>query len=414
MQKRDNPQVFHRYLWFFALGTLVVIIVMISFNRLVDPYGFFQSPRLEGFNTKKPEFSLHLRMAKAAAIRQFRPTAIVLGTSRAEYGIDPAHPGWNSSQIYNLALGGSNLYEAYRYLQHAHAVNALKRVVLMLDFSMFNAVRNPEKIDFEESRLAVDVNGNPQSNILIDQITSLASIDAFFASIATILRQHSNSEDIYQANGMRESIHIGKYIEKMGGHHVAFAETEKGYYRDNYDSFSFIHSKWNNLEIFRNIIRFGYQNEIDLYIVIPPSHARDSEVIATKGIWLLFEQWKKLLVSIDNEEAIRERKPLKPIWDFSGYNSLTIEALPPIGDREHKMSWYWESSHYKKELGDLILDRIFNYHSSDRYLPEDFGVQLTPENIESHLSRIRADREKWRNIFPEDVAEIEALKSIAQ
>ncbi|MFC1932391.1 hypothetical protein ACFLXU_02005 [Chloroflexota bacterium] len=51
------------------------------------------------------------------------------------------------------------------------------------------------------------------------------------------------------------------------------------------------------------------------------------------------------------------------------------------------MQWYWDSSHYKKELGDLMLDKIFNYHESGRIVPDNFGVLITSDNIERHLEK---------------------------
>ena len=67
------------------------------------------------------------------------------------------------------------------------------------------------------------------------------------------------------------------------------------------------------------------------------------------------------------------------------------------------MRWYLESSHYKKELGDLVLDRVFDYQSPSRYVPDDFGIRLTQGNIEAHLSKIRKDQEEWVDKHPEDV-----------
>ncbi|NET72339.1 MAG: hypothetical protein F6K62_15805, partial [Sphaerospermopsis sp. SIO1G2] len=88
-----------------------------------------------------------------------------------------------------------------------------------------------------------------------------------------------------------------------------------------------------------------------------------------------FENWKKKLVE------------LTPVWDFSGYNSITTEKLQDV------MENYADSSHYTKPVGDLVLNRILGYQADQ--VPTDFGVLLTPENIESHLAKIRADREKW-------------------
>jgi len=74
------------------------------------------------------------------------------------------------------------------------------------------------------------------------------------------------------------------------------------------------------------------------------------------------------------------------------------------------MEWYWESSHYKKELGDRVLDLIFSHVEPGRVVAEDFGVKISSDNIEQHLAKIRRDREHWRTTHPSDVAETEALR----
>jgi len=115
------------------------------------------------------------------------------------------------------------------------------------------------------------------------------------------------------------------------------------------------------------------------------------------------------LVEINEQESACFGESAYPLWDFSGYNSLTTEDVPPDGDSETQMKWYWESSHYKKELGDLVLDRIFDYHHSRRIVPDDFGILLTSENITAHLCRIRDKQREYHKLHPGDVAEIEEL-----
>jgi hypothetical protein len=65
---------------------------------------------------------------------------------------------------------------------------------------------------------------------------------------------------------------------------------------------------------------------------------------------------------------------------------FTTESVPISGDNT-TMLWYWESSHYKKDLGDLVLDRIFDYSDIGRRVSDDFGVRLTSENISSHFAK---------------------------
>jgi hypothetical protein len=115
------------------------------------------------------------------------------------------------------------------------------------------------------------------------------------------------------------------------------------------------------------------------------------------------------LVEINEEEALRAGESSFPLWDFSVYNQFTTEPIPKTGDTETAMQWYWDSSHYKKELGDIMLDKIFHYHESGRIVPDNFGILLTSENIDDHLQKIRADRQHYRDTHPDDIAEIEEL-----
>ena len=78
------------------------------------------------------------------------------------------------------------------------------------------------------------------------------------------------------------------------------------------------------------------------------------------------------------------------------------------------MRWYWESSHFKKELGDLVLDRLFNYHEPGRNVPEDFGVPITAENIEVHLAQLREQQKRYSETHPQEVAEVEYLAKITE
>ena len=111
-----------------------------------------------------------------------------------------------------------------------------------------------------------------------------------------------------------------------------------------------------------------------------------------------------------NEQVAEEyhRQPF-PLWDFSGFNSYTTEAVPKLGDKVSMMEWFWESSHYRKELGDRVLDRVLDYTDPDRQIADDFGVLLTSGNIEQHLEAIRQSREAYEQAHPEEVKEIQEL-----
>jgi hypothetical protein len=49
----------------------------------------------------------------------------------------------------------------------------------------------------------------------------------------------------------------------------------------------------------------------------------------------------------------------------------------------------------------LVLNRLFDYQSGT--VPDDFGILITSDNIESHLAQIRSQREVWAAQNPEVV-----------
>lgn len=63
-------------------------------------------------------------------------------------------------------------------------------------------------------------------------------------------------------------------------------------------------------------------------------------------------------------------------YDFSGFNSITTDNCN-----------YYESSHYRSHVGNLIAKRIFNDQSIK--VPKDFGVLVTKENIDQHLQNLK-------------------------
>jgi hypothetical protein len=148
---------------------------------------------------------------------------------------------------------------------------------------------------------------------------------------------------------------------------------------------------------------------VDLRIFIAPEHAHQLEITAAIGEWASLENAKRALVQLLADDAARHPEaPPIPLWDFSGYSSVTTEDLPKSGSRA-EMKFYWDSSHFKDIVGDFVLDRLFGLSGPQRGVPPDFGVRLTPATIELTLAQLRADQVTYRRGHPEDVVWIRSL-----
>ena len=70
------------------------------------------------------------------------------------------------------------------------------------------------------------------------------------------------------------------------------------------------------------------------------------------------------------------------------------------------MRGFWHQSHYKKEVGDLMIDRMFNYTDLARAVPRDFGKLLTPSTIDSWLTETRAQMRAYMVSQPTEEAPV--------
>ncbi len=372
---------YFRYSLLFAIFFVCEVLAIAAFNLAVDPYGVTNAPVIERFNKVKPEQNKQVRLFKAIDVGRLKPKTIFLGSSRTEFGLDPSHPVLQASQpAYNLALPGANMYETRRYLEHALFVQPdLELVVLGIDMLMFNSM-DEVKPNFRESRLE-------RSRMTLPDMLNIAfSPDAFFGSLRTIAANQSHPDEVgfFYPDGRRDPHYFRKYIYKNDSNLFIFRtvlELQNFMEKPNIDRDYKISETY--LEEFKNIVKICQENNIELKIFISPAHATYWEALRVVNLWSLWENWKRQIVGVT------------PVWDFSGYNSITTEPL------DENMQNYLDNSHYMKEIGDLILNRVFE--DREETVPDDFGVLISADNIESHIKQIQRDRDRWAKNNPETV-----------
>jgi len=154
------------------------------------------------------------------------------------------------------------------------------------------------------------------------------------------------------------------------------------------------------LEEFRKSVILLKEQETEVHFFISPAHARQHEVIRQLGLWPIFEQWKKEIVNILENEYPNNNYRL---WDFGGYNSITTINVP----ENSKAREYIDSTHYSPYIGDLILSKIFDI--DNHLIPADFGRKLNRETIEIELEKIRLEQKHYINTHESDISEIRQM-----
>jgi len=413
-----------KYLIYFCAIFFLGILLVAVFNWLVDPFALYNSPQVKGLNSIKTEFYFKQMLTKPYIIKRIKPNALILGSSRAGSGLNPSHSGWKDLNCYNFAVPGADSYMNFRNLQHAFAINELQKVLIALDFFMFNAHRpgNKENNYPEyESRLVIKYNGDINLKypfaLFSDTTSTLFSWDSFISSGKTVQKQQKALKGIIYRFDLKKNGYWHQILPIQKPARQLFMEIEADYmsvswFPNREKKYSFGPLEKGMLSpfgYFQKSLNLLYKNKVDVCLVISPSHARLYEAMHLCHLWDTFEIWKRQLVAINEKEAIKfNRKPF-PLWDFSGYNSINTEKVPPLTDKTSRMKWYIDSNHYSEATGNIIMDLVFNNRSTEREVPKDFGRLLTHDNIEAHLSEIKRTRPKYRETHSIDIKELEKI-----
>ena len=158
-----------------------------------------------------------------------------------------------------------------------------------------------------------------------------------------------------------------------------------------------------NLIYLRHIIADAHRQGIDLRLGFMPFHARLAETLRAVDLWDDFEQWKIDVVALVEEEAQNAGEPAFPLWDFTGYNRITMEPVPDSSDIHTRMRWHLDASHVSRAAGDLIQTVMLE---TDGRRFADFGKRVDSGNIEQSIRQNRKKRAAYAKRSQRDLKEI--------
>jgi hypothetical protein len=394
-----------RYLRLLAVFVVLLCAVLAGFNALIDPYGHFDPPKISGVNELPLGFNHRPLLAKSLAVSELRPATIILGNSRAEAAYDPQHPGIALQPAYNLSIGGAGLGMLRRYFLEALATGGLRQVILALDLTMFDPAANTADPGLD-AVLLTDAEGKPASEARKWQRLAFILLSGTTSSDSWWSYMHQRKPvAIYTRSGLREEAYDIAQVAREGGPRRASLRVEAsflaGTLRD-VESEKFRASYATTLAALREIVDLSAKRGVQVKLIINPIHARQTYTLAAAGLWPLYEIWKGDLL------ATAQRAPqLVSLWDFSGVSSCTAEDLPADAAARSAMRWYRESSHFRRVLGNRVLDRVFG-RPDDRAC-RGLGQQLQAATLVTALAAQRGALRHWVETHAADVAEIEGL-----
>lgn len=409
-----------RFLLFLAAAALLLVVALAGFNLAVDPYLLFGMGRTPGFNAVKPAVGTHEYLIKTYQASRVQARTVILGSSRPDIGLDPQSSAWPAAYrpVYNLSRVSSDVDTDLLFLRHLMATNGQKvrtrTVVVSVDFVSYlvvpRAASKPgadTELSEAESRLAVLRDGTPNPGrrlqVLRDQVLSLLSLDAVLDSVRTVIASQSPPRSDVRDDGKLSEGFMRAWAQD-GGMALMFRQKFANTVARYASPLRVLAgtSGGDGLADIQAMADFAKAEDLTLVLVIQPVHVSWLEMLDFLGYWGAYEQWKRELTR--RVAALNSTGADVSLWDFGGYDRYSTERIPDAGDRATPMQWYWDPVHYSVRLGELILRRVLGTGDND-----EFGIPLTPDNVDHRLAEVRAARERYRLTHPDQVTRFKSL-----
>jgi hypothetical protein len=353
------------------IGMSMLIPIIALFNYIIDPYGMNHMIKIDHINSFKKSNTGYTYRYKTNLLANKDYDTLMLGTSRIGVMNPNVVNRYVNGNAFNLEAPASTTEMHYKLFKYALKYNNIKNVVYGIDFMAFNDSRTLEKT-------------YPQFNTLNEKISNKEKISnydlyfnldttksSFYVLYRNIINKKIIAERYLDKNAMRvfyqylDSLEKGKY-----SYHKRLQYSFHEYYSDVNGIYKDYRFSQRYLEYFSKIIKECKENNIKIWVFIPPMSNLHFDSIMSAGYYDEFEKFKRELVKITN------------YIDFTGHNSINQNSEN-----------YWDSAHVRVETTLPVMAKVFNDKSVD--VPSDFGVLVKKENIETHLNTLRGQLEKF-------------------
>lgn len=371
-----------RYIFALTLAFLGFSILTVSVNYLVDPYLMMGTKRWQGFNLHKIKIDKHLKISKAYHPNFGEWDTLLVGNSRIEMGLDPNHSCFRkpTKKVYNLGLPGADVRQQLEYALNLIYQQPVKQVFLSIDFVDFlvlNEWRAPKggpDFDAPSGRLKFTFDGSKNPDHIwaafMDHYRALFSLDALFGSLQTLALQSPRQPD--RDNRGFNPARDYQYGVSIEGAHAFFAQKMSIMENKYGKGWGLKYNNGSPSQSFTVLARFleiAEKRGIKVILFTNPFHQNFWDLLRDKNLYEMHQVW------LDEVQAVISNvgSPNISLWDFSADSEYIHEKVPADHLKGNPLTWFWEPAHYRKELGDLMLNRML----ADQCKTESqFGAKL--------------------------------------
>jgi hypothetical protein len=355
------------YIVAFAGFFVALSIAVLTVNYFVDPYLMTGAARISSFNQYKVDISNYVRTSKKYHPLQRTHDVLLVGNSRIEMGLAPSHVCFTRAdqRVYNLGLPGASVSLQLAFASNIILQQPIREVYLSLDFSDFamnsdippTASSAPQKNFPGSLQYYPDGSRNPDFRRirLLDYYQALYSLDSLSSSLKTVLLQSVATADRDdQGFNPAYDFRLAALVEGPGAlFEQKMASLGRSYSKPHYIRYSNgrLAPSFDSLTEF---LERAQASDIRVTLFTNPFHAQYWEMIRDKGLQDAYDDWLSSLIGL-----LRQLDDTRfELWDFASDSDFIHETVPATGIKTDPLHWFWEPSHYRKELGDLMLDAM--------------------------------------------------------
>jgi hypothetical protein len=372
------------------MATLMAVFGIV--NTRVNPLGVTPTPWTDTtFRDYRPIYRSQ-RTAKPGLIRSEKWDAVMMGSSRVDIALDPSNPHWGDLRVANLAFSAGSLPESAAMFKYAADRQNLQLAIVGVDLYDLTVDYNVgATAGFTESPL------NDKADPVERELRYIFGYNSVQASFNAIVDRSKKHLPEYTANGHRlrhkPSVDLRHKLETDSiPHAIRFIRQRKA-------DHGLVPAK---LQAFREILETAKQKKLRLVLMIPPNHALYVATYFYAGDPdPAFDLERNTVVNLAAEaDAKYPGTPPIEIWDFYDFHPLNAETVPPLGDKTAQMQYWMDGTHALKSLGDIMLARMMGWPLDGP--GADYGVRLTPENLQARDQQLRAGYEDYQKSHPDE------------
>lgn len=323
-----------------------ILLGLIFFNVLVDPFNIFNTPKIKCFNAKKTDADRNQRVTKIVNLKLDKAPlySIFLGSSRVNATISENYYSeltkYNTKNLGMNALSHSETIKVANYVILVHP--EIKKIYVGLDFFRFLEKNKDEKREVVIPKT---------TKLTIAEINPLIlSFNTTLASINTVKANLFPKKKKQEYNPKPEFIRIiNQYAKNYQNAQLSVEEIKK-------------------LKKFQDDMN---KKGIEIIFYTNPTHAIDMALIDELNAISEFNQWK--IEMANHFDYI----------DFDFINELTTETV----DKNTK--YFKESSHGTKKMGEIIVNYLVLENNQ-------YARKINNKNIKNYIISDYKQIKNWK------------------